>query len=77
MICGLSPDLDILLLLNDPVTALTYHRGPSQSFFVGSFEPLFYLVDSDALEGYAFTIRQPKELLPFFARSYKETMLEV
>ena len=33
-ICGLFPDLDLLVPLNDAVKELTYHRGPSHSLFV-------------------------------------------
>lgn len=33
-ICGLFPDLDLLIPLGDPVKVFTYHRGPSHSLFV-------------------------------------------
>ena len=41
-ICGLFPDHDILIPLNDAVKAFTYHRGPSHSLFVlAALTPLF------------------------------------
>jgi inner membrane protein len=41
-ICGLLPDLDILLPLGDAVRNVTYHRGPSHSLFVlAALTPLF------------------------------------
>ncbi len=40
--CGLFPDLDILVPLDDAVKAFTYHRGPSHSLFVlAALTPLF------------------------------------
>ena len=33
-ICGLFPDLDVLIPLGDAVKNFTYHRGPSHSLFV-------------------------------------------
>jgi inner membrane protein len=40
-ICGLLPDLDILVPLGDAVKNFTYHRGPSHSLFVlAAFTPL-------------------------------------
>jgi len=33
-ICGLLPDLDVLVPLGDAVKNFTYHRGPSHSLFV-------------------------------------------
>jgi len=33
-ICGLLPDLDVLVPLGDAVRNFTYHRGPSHSLFV-------------------------------------------
>jgi inner membrane protein len=40
-ICGLLPDLDILVPLGDAVRNFTYHRGPSHSLFVlAAFTPL-------------------------------------
>lgn len=33
-ICGLMPDLDVLIPFSDAVKAFTYHRGPSHSLFV-------------------------------------------
>jgi inner membrane protein len=33
-ICGLLPDLDVLVPLGDAVRDFTYHRGPSHSLFV-------------------------------------------
>ena len=33
-ICGLLPDLDLLVPLGDAVKEFTYHRGPSHSLFV-------------------------------------------
>ena len=45
-ICGLFPDLDVLVPLGDAVKAFTYHRGPSHSLFVlAALTPLFvYLI---------------------------------
>lgn len=41
-LCGLFPDLDVLVPLNDAVTSFTYHRGPSHSLFVlAALTPLF------------------------------------
>ena len=41
-ICGLFPDLDLLVPLNDAVKEFTYHRGPSHSLFVlAALTPLF------------------------------------
>jgi inner membrane protein len=41
-ICGLFPDLDILVPLGDAVKEVTYHRGPSHSLFVlAVLTPLF------------------------------------
>jgi inner membrane protein len=41
-ICGLFPDLDVLVPLGDAVKAFTYHRGPSHSLFVlAALTPLF------------------------------------
>ena len=41
-ICGLFPDLDILIPLGDAVKAFTYHRGPSHSLFVlAGLTPVF------------------------------------
>lgn len=41
-ICGLLPDLDVLIRLGDPVKNFTYHRGPSHSLFVlAALTPLF------------------------------------
>jgi inner membrane protein len=41
-ICGLFPDLDILVPLGDAVKKFTYHRGPSHSLFVlAVLTPLF------------------------------------
>jgi len=40
-ICGLLPDLDVLVPLGDAVKNFTYHRGPSHSLFVlAAFTPL-------------------------------------
>jgi inner membrane protein len=40
-ICGLLPDLDVLVPLGDAVKDFTYHRGPSHSLFVlAAFTPL-------------------------------------
>ena len=40
-ICGLLPDLDVLVPLGDAVKDFTYHRGPSHSVFVlSAFTPL-------------------------------------
>ena len=40
-ICGLLPDLDVLVPLGDAVRSFTYHRGPSHSLFVlAAFTPL-------------------------------------
>jgi inner membrane protein len=40
-ICGLLPDLDVLVPLGDAVRDFTYHRGPSHSLFVlAAFTPL-------------------------------------
>jgi inner membrane protein len=40
-ICGLLPDLDVLVPLGDAVKNFTYHRGPSHSLFVlTAFTPL-------------------------------------
>lgn len=33
-VCGLLPDLDVLVPLGDAVSNFTYHRGPSHSLFV-------------------------------------------
>jgi inner membrane protein len=45
-ICGLLPDLDILVPLGDAVRDFTYHRGPSHSLFVlAAFTPVMvYLI---------------------------------
>jgi inner membrane protein len=44
-ICGLFPDLDVLVPLGDAVKAFTYHRGPSHSLFVlTALTPLFVRV---------------------------------
>ena len=41
-ICGLFPDLDLLVPLADAVKEFTYHRGPSHSLFVlAALTPLF------------------------------------
>ncbi|MBW1800134.1 MAG: metal-dependent hydrolase [Deltaproteobacteria bacterium] len=41
-ICGLLPDLDLLIPISDAVKAFTYHRGPSHSLFVlTALTPLF------------------------------------
>jgi len=41
-ICGLFPDLDLLVPLGDAVKDFTYHRGPSHSLFVlAALTPLF------------------------------------
>jgi inner membrane protein len=41
-VCGLFPDLDVLVPLQDAVKAFTYHRGPSHSLFVlAALTPLF------------------------------------
>lgn len=41
-ICGLFPDLDIVVPLSDAVKAFTYHRGPSHSLFVlAALTPFF------------------------------------
>ena len=41
-ICGLFPDLDLLVPIGDAVKDFTYHRGPSHSFFVlAALTPLF------------------------------------
>ncbi len=41
-ICGLFPDLDVLIPYTNPVKAFTYHRGPSHSLFVLTvLTPLF------------------------------------
>jgi inner membrane protein len=40
-ICGLLPDLDVLVPLGNAVKNFTYHRGPSHSLFVlAAFTPL-------------------------------------
>jgi inner membrane protein len=40
-ICGLLPDLDVLVPLGDAVKDFTYHRGPSHSLFVlAAFTPV-------------------------------------
>jgi inner membrane protein len=40
-ICGLLPDLDVLVPLGEAVRNFTYHRGPSHSLFVlAAFTPL-------------------------------------
>ncbi len=40
-LCGLLPDLDVLVPLGDAVRNFTYHRGPSHSLFVMAlFTPL-------------------------------------
>lgn len=40
-LCGLLPDLDVLVPLGDAVKDFTYHRGPSHSLFVMAlFTPL-------------------------------------
>jgi inner membrane protein len=40
-ICGLLPDLDVLVPLGDAVRNFTYHRGPSHSLFaLAAFTPL-------------------------------------
>lgn len=33
-VCGLLPDLDVMIPLTDAVKSFTYHRGPSHSLFV-------------------------------------------
>ncbi len=45
-ICGLLPDLDVLVPLGDAVRNFTYHRGPSHSLFVlAAFTPVMvYLI---------------------------------
>jgi inner membrane protein len=44
-ICGLFPDLDVLVPLGDAVKNFTYHRGPSHSLFVlAALTPLFVYV---------------------------------
>ena len=45
-LCGLFPDLDILIPLGDAVKNFTYHRGPSHSLVVlSALTPLFvYLI---------------------------------
>jgi inner membrane protein len=44
-ICGLFPDLDVLVPLGDAVKDFTYHRGPSHSLFVlAALTPLFVYV---------------------------------
>ncbi|MGD2271856.1 MAG: metal-dependent hydrolase [Desulfobacterales bacterium] len=41
-ICGLFPDLDILIPLGDAVKQFTYHRGPSHSLFLlAALTPFF------------------------------------
>ena len=41
-LCGLFPDLDVLLPLDDAVKSFTYHRGPSHSLFVlAALTPIF------------------------------------
>lgn len=41
-VCGLFPDLDILVPLGDAVRTFTYHRGPSHSLFVlAALTPIF------------------------------------
>jgi inner membrane protein len=41
-VCGLFPDLDILIPFDDAVKSFTYHRGPSHSLFVlAALTPLF------------------------------------
>lgn len=41
-VCGLFPDLDVLVPLGDAVKDFTYHRGPSHSLFVlAALTPLF------------------------------------
>jgi inner membrane protein len=41
-ICGLFPDLDVLVPLGDAVKNFTYHRGPSHSLFVlAALTPVF------------------------------------
>ena len=40
-VCGLIPDLDVLVPLGDPVRSFTYHRSASHSIFVlGALAPL-------------------------------------
>jgi len=44
-ICGLFPDLDVLVPLGDAVKNFTYHRGPSHSLFVlAALTPFFVYV---------------------------------
>ncbi len=41
-LCGLFPDLDVLIPFEDPVKAFTYHRGFSHSIFVlSALTPIF------------------------------------
>jgi len=41
-LCGLFPDLDVLVPLGDAVKSFTYHRGPSHSLLVlAAITPLF------------------------------------
>ncbi len=41
-VCGLFPDLDVLVPLGDAVKNFTYHRGPSHSLFVlAALTPVF------------------------------------
>ena len=54
-ICGLFPDLDVLVPLGDAVKNFTYHRGPSHSLFVlAALTPLFVYV---ILKLYPQTVR--------------------
>jgi len=48
-ICGLFPDLDILVPYTNAVKAFTYHRGPSHSLFVlTALTPLFVWIINKA-----------------------------